>query len=59
MAKIENYFKCINVIVKMALASEDICESNISFLEPECNSLKSIKSFLSTKGSWMIESGNV
>ena len=60
-AKIENYFKCINVIVKMASASEDICESNISFLEPECNRLKEIlKSFSKvTKGSWMIESGNV
>ena len=60
-AKIENYFKCINVIVKMASASEDICESNISFLEPESNRLKEIlKSFSKvTKGSWMIESGNV
>ena len=41
-AKIENYFKCINVIVKMASASEDICERNIRFLEPECNRLKEI-----------------
>jgi hypothetical protein len=38
-----------------------VCVSNISFLEPECNRLKEIlKSFSKvTKGSWMIESGNV
>jgi len=60
-ARIENYFKCINVIVKMASASEDICDSNIGFLAPECDRLKNIlKNFAKiTKGSWMIESGNV
>lgn len=60
-ARIENYFKCINIIVKMASASEDICDSNIEFLAPECDRLKNIlKNFAKiTKGSWMIESGNV
>lgn len=60
-ARIENYFKCINIIVKMASASEDICDSNIEFLAPECDMLKNIlKNFAKiTKGSWMIESGNV
>lgn len=60
-AGIENYFKCINVIVRMASAAEDICDSNISFLEPECSRLKEILNSFSkvTRGSWMIESGNI
>lgn len=60
-AKIESYFKCINVLVKMVSASEKICESGIHFLEPECDRLKELINSFSkvTKGSWMIESGNV
>lgn len=60
-AKIENYFQCINIFVKMLKGAEKLVDLNIDFLEEYNELLKKYKKTFSNvlKNSWMIESGNI
>lgn len=60
-AKVEKYFICINYVVKMLLASQKLQKLDIDFIRTYTDRLRSVNKELSavTKGSWLLESGNV